>query len=245
VNLKAFARRLSNACGYQITRSPKHRHGLNPYYDMVRFLGRDRSIVVLDVGANVGLTVKNFHRDFPNSTIHAFEPSPRTYRELTNNTAKLEAVQTWNFGLGSQAARLKLLENSRSGRSSILETGVDGWGTVQAQTEVEIRTLDDFCAEHGIEKVDILKVDTEGYDLEVLKGAQRLLNENRIGMVYCEIFFMEIYRGMPPFDEMYRYLIDRRFALVNFYHTLFDTYRVAVGCTGLFVNTQIHSIKTS
>src|SRR5207253_4668851 len=81
----------------------------------------------------------------------------------------------------------------------------------------EVRTIDSYCAERGITIIDILKSDTQGFDLEVIKGAARLLEQRRIQLIYMEITFSDMYKGLPRFDEIYGFLADRGFALVSFY----------------------------
>jgi hypothetical protein len=78
--------------------------------------------------------------------------------------------------------------------------------------------VDRFLAEHDTPSVDILKSDTQGYDLQVFKGAEEAMRENRIGLIYTELIFSDMYSGIPPFDEVYRHLVDRGFRLVSIYH---------------------------
>ena len=56
-----------------------------------------------------------------------------------------------------------------------------------AEINVQTQTLDDFCLDEKIENIDVLKMDTEGNELNILKGAIRLLSENKINVIYTEI----------------------------------------------------------
>lgn len=63
-------------------------------------------------------------------------------------------------------------------------------GSVSRGTQqVTVVTLDDFCQQHGIERIDFLKIDTEGFDLEVIRGADILFQQHRIGVVVAEVGF--------------------------------------------------------
>ncbi|MFN2542396.1 MAG: FkbM family methyltransferase, partial [Chthoniobacterales bacterium] len=86
---------------------------------------------------------------------------------------------------------------------------------------------------------DILKSDTQGYELEVFKGAEEVIRENRIGLIYFEFIFAEMYRDLPPFDQVYRYLVERDFLLVGIYnfHRQND---LASWADILFVNREYH-----
>jgi hypothetical protein len=98
-----------------------------------------------------------------------------------------------------------------------LPLGKFGWGTITKETLVEVKTIDQFCRDEGIERIDILKSDTQGYDLEVFKGAERTIRENRIGLIYFEIIFCDMYKNLPSFSEVYDFLTGRDFLLVSFY----------------------------
>jgi FkbM family methyltransferase len=240
MNIKPFIQTLAASCGYQIVRSPAHRHGRNPFCDMRRFLSADDSVTVFDIGANIGQSVQAFRRYLPNSRIHSFEPSPQNFRQLQQAVSGHDGITAWNYALGSQSGKVVLLENSRPTMSSLLQLGEAGWGQVEKHTDVAIRTIDDVCSEQGVAHIDILKSDTQGYDLEVFKGAERMISENRVGIIFCELIFADIYQGMPPFDAVYRHLVDRGFALVCFYDMHFNDLGHALYCDGLFVNRTLH-----
>ncbi|HJQ78599.1 MAG TPA: FkbM family methyltransferase [Lacipirellulaceae bacterium] len=236
--LKSIAQQLFHAFGYHLSSYRRDRCGIDPLQDMTRFVpdGSDRTI--FDVGANRGQFLDQLRLRFPKARIHSFEPSPATFQALSAKVAGMTNVSTWNLALGANAGKSMLLENVSSDMSSMLQLGSQGWGRIEKQTEIDIQSVDDFCQEHSISRVDILKSDTQGYDLEVFKGAERMMRENRIGLVYSEITFDEIYKNLPPFDEILRFLRERDFVLAAFYKMEFR--RPIVGWTdALFVNRQL------
>lgn len=124
--------------------------------------------------------------------------------------------------------------------SSILEPSADCWGEIKARVQVELRTLDAYCTEHRITHIDILKVDTQGFDLEVIKGARELLKLRRIRMIYMEITFSDMYKGLPRLDEIYGFLASQGFSLVSFY--AFHYQHDRAGWTdALFINPHYDS----
>jgi Methyltransferase FkbM domain len=90
--------------------------------------------------------------------------------------------------------------------SSLLRPARAAGGAVVAGTPVTVTTLDEYCAANGIERIDLLENDTQGYELEVLRGAESLMAAGRIRLVYLELIFSEMYEGLPPFDLVYRFL---------------------------------------
>ena len=79
-----------------------------------------------------------------------------------------------------------------------------------------VETVDAYCAGRAIRGIDLLKIDTQGYDLEVLRGAKEILPHVRL--VLAEWTFRPLYQGMAEPDAIYRHLIDRAFRLVGIYH---------------------------
>jgi FkbM family methyltransferase len=171
--------------------------------------------VVLDVGANIGQTVVRVRKTLQDPIIHSFEPSPTTFRALRERCARYSGVTVWNTAMGATPGRMSLYENRHSVMSSFLQLGRDGWGRVERSTEVEVMTVDGFAAQHQIPFVLLLKSDTQGFDLEVFKGASRLMDEDRIGLVHTELTLSDLYAGAPHWLDVLRFLYDRNFVLVD------------------------------
>lgn len=172
-------------------------------------------ITAFDVGANTGQTIKTLLNVFPKITIHAFEPSPTTFDKLAPLAAR--NVKLNKCGLGASSGELELQENDISPLSSFLPLGRGGWGNITRKVSVPITTVDEYAANNGINRINFLKVDTQGFDLEVLKGADGMLSMGRIDLLLTEITVDALYVGMPSFDEIYRFMADRGYELTGFY----------------------------
>lgn len=146
--------------------------------------------VVFDVGANVGEWTKLVLNINYNLDIHCFEPSQATFQRLTANHFPVN-VTCNPFGLGSSdEERLLYIFEDGSGNNSLYQRhGLeDGWGLApQMDTEtIRLMPLDQYCENKKIQSIDLLKVDVEGHELEVFKGATWLLDEQRIKMIQFE-----------------------------------------------------------
>jgi FkbM family methyltransferase len=124
-------------------------------------------------------------------------------------------VRLNNFGLGSHHESRELVENTDSGVSSFLAPGRDCWGEIALRSQAKLRTLDDYTSLNQISYLDILKIDTQGFELEILKGSARVMREHRL--TYAESIFSEMYEAMPHFDEILRFVLDRGFMLISMY----------------------------
>jgi FkbM family methyltransferase len=151
---------------------------------------------VLDVGANVGKTVAAFQRRFPGAEIWAFEPVKASYEQLVQSTASVEGIQCFNFALGAQSAAGHITAAGTSEKNRLVPAR-----SGRATQSVPIVAGTDFCDEHGIDRISYLKVDTEGHDLEVLRGFEPMLRDSRVDVV-------EVEAGMNPENELHVPLQD-------------------------------------
>ena len=184
-----------------------------PFSDIQRLIAF-KNPVLFDVGANTGQTIEKLIFHLPSSQIHAFEPSKIVFRELERKWQNCANVHLNNVAVGAESGRKQFFENSHSLMNSFLPLGPEGWGNIVSMPEVELTTIDRYCRERGITRIDLLKSDTQGFDLEVLKGAQSMLRNTHL--VYMEMNFAKVYENMASFDEMYRMMIDNNFAIVRY-----------------------------
>lgn len=225
--------------GFKISRVPRGIGG-NAFADMRTLIDHDHPRI-FDVGANIGQSVESFLQYFRNAEVHSFEPSPSVFEELQKNTRQYERVHIWNYALGSSNTQLELLENAAAEWTSFLRPSSTGVGTVARRTMVPVTTVDDFCHEQKIATIDILKSDTQGFDLEVFKGATQMFGRHAIRLVYCEMILSEVYEGMPSIADLYNFLTHHGFVLVSLYDL---HYRNGLACwtDGLFIHTDAKSI---
>lgn len=214
--LRRAVRRAANMLGYSISRLSGEQSGRNTFSDITTLTGSN-SPIIFDVGANVGETIKLFKEHMPHSIIHAFEPSDDTFKVLQGATSGMSNIHYNNFALGRNTDELILHKSSLSGMTSLLNPGKDYWGEVVERIPVLVSTLDDYCFNRDIQSIDILKLDTQGFDLEVLRGAKRLLEGGKIHILLIEIIFNDIYEGQSLPEEIFSFLRKWGFRLVAFY----------------------------
>ena len=136
----------------------------------------------LDIGANAGKYSIMLANSVQNSQIYSFEPSPSTFKILKKNIElnKLEQqVKAFNFGLSDQNGAMTFaMSQIFSGVSHIVDTATGQYDNLSyEQVKVQIKTLDDVIREEGIttEAVRLIKIDVEGHEYNVLKGAHKTL----------------------------------------------------------------------
>lgn len=127
---------------------------------------------VIDAGANIGVFSIKVAHDVPGSTIYSFEPAPKTFAALNKNTGFYPNISCFNLGLGDEIAEKKFsIWDNFSGSNSIgnLALTSNKFGEADRVEDIEITTIDEFAK--NLARVDFIKIDTEGYEANILKGA--------------------------------------------------------------------------
>ncbi|MGH9227183.1 MAG: FkbM family methyltransferase [Acidimicrobiales bacterium] len=128
--------------------------------------------IVFDVGANCGAASVHFARHHPAAQVHAFEPGWEARSYLERNVASLPNVCVHPFGLSSADREARLYHGDDDlGKASLIPRKVN----LDESEPVELRAGGTWAAEQGIQRIDILKVDVEGCEVEVLEGLGDLL----------------------------------------------------------------------
>ncbi len=179
-------------------------------------------IVYVDGGAHDGQTLCEVADRFPNLEAYAFEPNTDLRQPLEKNLADTPG-RCYTAALGAEAGEAQMYINASPMTSSLLPRGESSLRYFDAATQprktctVPVTTLDAWFAETGLDRVDILKLDLQGYELEALRGATGLLNYG-IGCIYTEVSFVPLYIGAPMFGEVDRFMQDHGYRLYNLYN---------------------------
>ena len=188
-----------------------------------RRLVRSTAPTILDVGAHVGQTAQRYRALFPSAQIHCFEPFPQSFAALRATLAGDSGVQTHAVALGSSPGKAALHVNRSSATNSLLASDTRAasyWGSglldTDATVDVTVTTIDRFCAERSLEHVDILKLDVQGAEYDVLKGASALLAAQHIDLVYMEMITAPTYVGQHDLHEYLALFRSLRLRVVRF-----------------------------
>lgn len=213
--MKKNIKKIVEKIGYRVTKISKYPLQNDNPFMAIRNNFKEKDAVFFDIGVNQGQTIKKMKSLFPLVQIYGFEPNKKCFKFLTENV-KTDNVFFYNKAVGSSNSVLEFNEYSWSAISSLLKRAYTSAKILETY-EVEVITIDSFCKKKGISYINLLKTDTEGYELEVLKGASDMMDENKIQFVLVETFFNENFIGQSSFGDIYNYLLSKNFGLVRFY----------------------------
>lgn len=182
-----------------------------------QYLKDKKNPVILDVGANVGGYSEDIVAINPSSTVFAFEPHPLTYERLIANIGDRN-IRPFNYAVGDQPGPLMLYdrssENGTMHASIFREVIEDIHKAHSTRYEVKVITLDQFIEENRLSTIDLLKIDTEGYELNVLKGSVKAIRAGIFRAIQFEfnemnvvsrVFFRDFLELLPQY-QFYRML---------------------------------------
>lgn len=201
-----------------------------------KLLPKDKKIIIFDVGANIGQSLKEFKDRLPNAEVHCFEPESKNFRQLSDVGAKYSDCYLVNAGIGAKDGVLTINKYDESGLNSFLAISKNSL-TVKAgshkkvneslkkeqeQEECKIITLDGYCVENKIDKINLLKIDVQGFENEVLKGSKDILSRAAIDIVLVEIIFDDCYGDGNTFSNVESFLIPNGYVLYDISHIYKD-----------------------
>ncbi len=227
--LKRLVRDSFGLAGLELRRKTGSREssiqpGSDPF-DMQRALVGPAARMIVDLGAHHGNVALKYRSLFPQATIHAFEPFLASWeiaRQQTSHDAQLHVHQ---LAVSDCAGELTFHANAKEYTNSLLptqHTAAEIWGEGRLETVsthlVTTVTLDQFCEDHRISKIDILKLDVQGAEFRVFQGAERLLRGGHIGLIYLEIIVAQTYDGQRPIHEYLSLLAGYQYELKGLFN---------------------------
>jgi len=198
--MKTLIKAALEKLGYSI-RNIKDLDGTSSQHIIKNLFNADDVITIFDVGAHIGQSATYYKSTFKNSNIYSFEPFQNSFEILKR--LNLTDFKPYNLGLSDKKGVESFCSNKGSPTNSLLSLSLSAketWGGIEGlshveRIECEFTTLDDFYDENSVEFIDFLKIDVQGAEFRVLKGAHKALNEKRIGVIQLEVILGDTYTG--------------------------------------------------
>ena len=198
------------------------------------FPQKEKKLKIFDVGANVGQSLKEFKKWYPFSEIHCFEPDTESMKILQKNNYEniiynlvgvgaIEEIKTfYRYSLNTINSFLEIDTHSKVFQEQVHRKVNQALEKEVRKEEVKLISLDIYCKQKNIENINIVKIDVQGFEVEVLKGAEELIKENRIDVFIIEITFDEIYGKGTSFYDIEKRLIPFGYKLWDISHIYKD-----------------------
>ena len=226
--IRNIIQKIINFFGYKVTKFKTIDHVDLDH--LTKFLTDTEKPIIFDVGANKGQSILRYKKIFPGSIIHCFEPNKNEVEKLVLKYQNENSIVLNNVAVGEKPGNLEFNIYAESAHSSFRNLIPNTtWIKIRSQAlgiksekynlkkvNTEIITLDDYCSKKNINKIDILKIDTQGYEDKVLEGAINLLKQNKIKMIQLELIFSEIYENPLNIYDVEKHLIPNKYKCFGF-----------------------------
>lgn len=185
--------------------------------------------VLIDVGANKGTYTKSALSTNPGLKVYALEPHPKTFSVLEQALSTFPNVVLINKGLSSSKGTVRIFDyadNDGSSHASLYSEVITEIHGAKGSTshDIEVTTLDALVDQEQISEISLLKIDTEGNELEVLRGATKTLSAGTIRAIHFEFnemnvasrsYFRDFWALLKGYD-FYRLLPNDRLAITKY-----------------------------
>ena len=223
--LKNFIQNLIKLLGYKIIKSSSiDKSNLD---DMIKLIIKKSEPVIFDVGANEGQSIRRYKKIFENPILHSFEPGNDAVNILKEKYKNEKDLFVINSAVGEKDGDLdfyitvdtshssfkKLLPNSTWIKKRSKTQNVDKNKYTTEKVSTKIIALDDYVKKNNINNIDVLKIDTQGYEDKVLLGAKNLIMNNKIKLIELELIFAEIYENPLQIYDIEKVLIPNNYKL--------------------------------
>ena len=226
--MKKFLQKLINFFGYKISKIKTiEKYDLDK---MINYINKKKQPTIFDVGANNGQSIKRFKKIYSDCVIHSFEPGSVECDEIRSNYKNDKSVFVNNVGVGEKEEMLEFNINAKTTHSSFKQL-LEKTAWIKKRSEVQnisddkytiskelkqIISLDDYALQNEINLIDILKIDTQGYEDKVIAGAKNLIKDNKIKIIQIEIIFSEIYENPLNIYDIEKFLVPNGYKLFGF-----------------------------
>ena len=180
----------------------------------------------------------------------SIEPNPASFMKLKLNSENLKnknfEIEYLESAVGSKVGTKSFLVTDQSAVSGLLEpfSGVServptGDHRIVERFDVEVITVDSLYSISNLDHIDLLKIDTEGFDLEVLKGARNTLERNLVSVILSEVFFVNYRKDQCFFWDTASYLHQLGYYFVGLFDTRLTTQGRLYTGNGIWVSSQV------
>lgn len=208
-----------------------NRNGLNFIVDISEYLGhatyfgfkdigQDRlfkmsmnKTTIIDIGANLGYTALNMAKNLDkNGMLYAFEPDTTNHKNLKNNLQlnPNSLIKIYKLGLGKTkgTAKLEIVTPDNFGGNRISKN------PILEYSEIDLITLDDFCNENNLTKVDLIKIDVEGFEFNILLGGKNIIKNHRPEL-YIEVDNNNLLNQNSSAKELVKFIEEYYNTIIN------------------------------
>lgn len=216
MSLRSAVRAWLESQGLYVRRTSQLPYGVDWMLDARRILPQLGVTTIFDIGAHKGQTATRLRTIFPAAQIHSFEPIPSTFAVLSEALSSITGAHAHNLAMADESGRRQIHAVAGASTNSLASRRMEGDPNA-TKVEITCTTVDDFCQLHAIDQISVIKTDTEGLDVSVLRGAKRMLSGGSIQAICCETTFNRRDPEVSNFHQVEALLADHGIVPITIY----------------------------
>ena len=237
--IKIIIQKIVNLFGYKV--SKKNINLVKNFDTILKKIFLNKKIKIIDIGANEGQSIIRFKKIFNNSKIYSIEPSETAFKKLLKKNKNKKNVFLFNFAIGEKIKKKFFYDYNDSVLSSFYKISKQNSLNLNYEKKiVKVITLDNFCKKQKLSNINILKIDTQGNEIEVLKGASKSLKKGIFDLIELEIIMGDYYEKYFSFFSIENFLIKNNYRLFALDRTpnFFNDKRLY--CNAIYIKKNIY-----
>ena len=191
-------------------------NGIAASIELEKILKNINPETVIDIGSNKGQFVMLIEQLFPNKIIYSFEPILEVLEKQKKFFNYKKNIFFYNFALGSSTLTEDFYITKSADNSSFFKAKKNGNKNkkfeIKEKKNIQIKTLDEVIINEKIIGPVLMKIDVQGYELEVLKGSENMLK--KIEYILLEVSETEVYENQPLSDRIITFLQKRNYQIL-------------------------------
>lgn len=231
--------RVLSLSSFNYLKKPKNANELDFLPFISTIYDREEKLFCFDIGANVGQTSLKLTSSFPHATIFAFEPVLDTFNTLKSRLAPFPNINCQHLAIGDTEGEVSIVIKEDSEWNSLVpnlnNVDVENGQVIE---KVQVTTLDTFLNQNNISKVEILKSDTEGFEIQVLEGAKVALKKQLVDFIYLEVGFTRVDGQHVLLGEIINFLDVLDYKFVSLFELSSHNGITPVFANALFISSR-------
>lgn len=223
-----FVKKIISYSGYEL-RGIKPIVAHNNYDSIHKFLVskilKCEKPIIFDVGANDGQSIERFKKIFSKFEIYSFEPDDNAFKRLKKNYHNKQNIKIYDFGISNNDGVQKFYSYTHDKVSSLMQLDANSklyksrkiakksGDDFEKLRNIKLVKLDSFAKDKNISRINILKIDVQGYEPEVIEGARYLIENNKIDIIEMEIILGFGYSKSISFYDIEKNLNKQEYKL--------------------------------
>ena len=214
--MRKIIQRFINFFGFKVVKIKEKKY--REFDQIIKKVLKKNNNIIFDIGANKGQSIYRYRKLFNNSKFYSFEPSSTAFEILKSKYGNLNNVKLFNVALGSKKNKKLFYDYKNNELSSFIKINKK-FKETKKDIFVKIDTIDSIFKKNNLKRINLLKMDTQGYEEPILRGARKIITEQKIDLIELEIILGDYYEKSSSFKKIedalsygsYRLLaLDRR-----------------------------------